>query len=234
MWWHETMQQFFHLPRPPVLAPLREIYQDQKRHYQTPNGVVLPSVTTVLAKSDKVKNLILERWQHKVGIEKATQIRNTAAARGHKLHEALNKYLNNDPTYATDLMADSLAMCRQLQGFLEAHVNTIHCLETPLYSLKLGVAGRVDCIAEWDGNLAVMDFKNSRAPRKANEILTYFLQITAYALMYSELTSYKVTEGLILMAVENDAPLLFHININEYVKPLLDAIQHYHTPKTNL
>ncbi len=206
-----------------------------KRYYVTEGGLYfesttnLPSVTTVLDKADPIKNIILKKWMNKVGEIKAAEIKNKATSRGNKLHAMCQNYLMNEPIdfKAYEHSLDSIDMFKKLQKILDSRVNNIRCVETTLYSTKLGVAGTVDCIGEWDRQLSVIDFKNSKSPKKAKDIWTYFLQASAYALMFSELTQKKITQGIIMMAVEDIEPQLFIFDIREYIKPLIQAIQKF-------
>ena len=126
-----------------------------KRFYKTPEGLLYPSVTTITSQHGKDK--ILE-WRKRVGEEEANRISTKASSRGTRVHKICENYLNNEEDYARKTMPDSVAMFKTLQPLLDEHVNNIHALEIPLYSHHLRVAGRVDCIAEYDGKLSIIDF----------------------------------------------------------------------------
>lgn len=211
------------------IPDLQQVNINGKRWYVTENGVHLPSVTSVLEKSDYIKNIILEKWKLKVGEEKSIEIKNKATSRGNNLHNMCQKYLSNQPLDFTlyEHSLDSIDMFKKIQVELDLHVNNIHCVEKRLYSEKLGVAGTVDCIGEWDQELTVIDFKNSKSKRTASQIGTYFQQTTAYALMFTEITGIKITKGKIIMAVEDEPVQIFNIKVIDYIEPLLKAIQKY-------
>lgn len=177
---------------------------DGRRVYNTPTGAKYPSVTTVLA--EKNKKVILD-WRQRIGADQANQISRRAAGRGTGLHRAVERYLNNDAPFAPELTVNPLQfeMFRQLMPLLD-RIDNIHCQETAMFSHHLRLAGTVDCIAEFDGKLSVIDFKTSTKPKKAEWISTYFMQCAAYAIMYEELTQIPIVNLAVLIAVEEDAP----------------------------
>ena len=83
------------------------------------------------------------------------------------------------------------------------NIDNIHGLEKPLYSEYLGIAGTVDCIAEYNNELAIIDFKTSKKPKKREWIEGYFVQCAAYACMLYELTGLTVKKFVIIMTCEN-------------------------------
>jgi genome maintenance exonuclease 1 len=102
-------------------------------------------------------------------------------------------------------------------------INNIHAQEIALYSDHLRLAGRVDCIAEFDGKLSVIDFKTSGKPKKKEWITNYFAQAAAYAIMYEERTGTPINRSVILIAVEDEEPQIFIESRDNYVKDLLHA-----------
>ena len=93
--------------------------------------------------------------------------------------------------------------------FLLDDIDNIHALETPLYSDHLEIAGTVDCIAEFQGKLSIIDFKTASKPKDRDDIHNYFMQCAAYSVAFEELTKIPVTRLVILMAVDNDDPRWF-------------------------
>lgn len=211
---------------PPV--PLQDLksqtFPDGKRYYTTPDGHKLPSVTTVIGA--KGKKAIME-WRKRVGDEEANKISRKASSRGTNVHTLCEKYLNNDPKYFNGVMPDALEMFKPLKPILN-RINNIHYQECALWSIGLGMAGRVDCIAEFDGVLSVIDFKTSKRPKKKEDIDNYFAQCVAYACMYEELVGVGVEQIVIIMAVEGSEPLLFIEKTADYLNTLLDFIKFYH------
>lgn len=191
---------------------------DGKRFYKTPEGLLYPSVTTITSQHGKDK--ILE-WRKRVGEQEANRISTKASGRGTRVHKICENYLNNEDDFARKQMPDSLVMFKSIQPLLDEHVNNIHALEVPLYSHHLRVAGRVDCIAEYDGKLSVIDFKTASKPKEEKWILNYFMQCSAYAVMYEERTKIPVPQIVIMIAVESEEPQVFIKKRNDYIKDFI-------------
>ena len=198
-----------------------ETFTDGKRYYTLPDGTRLPSVTTVLGAQKK--QAIME-WRRRVGEEKANKISKQATSRGTNVHTLCERYLNNEPLGM--IMPDALEMFKTVKPLLN-RIDNIHYQECALWSKQLGMAGRVDCIAEFDGKLSVIDFKTSKRVKGRNDILDYFWQTTAYALMYEELIGVPINNLVIIMAVEDSEPLLFTENTGDHIEGLVEAIDYY-------
>jgi len=207
---------------PKVLEELTsKTFPDGKRYYTTPDGVKLPSVTTVIGA--KGKQSILE-WRKRVGEEKANQISRKASSRGTNLHSICEDYLNNKPIGM--VMPDAKEMFLKIRPLLD-RIDNIHYQECALWSIQLGMAGRVDCIAEFDGVLSVIDFKTSRRVKEAKDIDNYFAQCVAYACMYEEMIGQGIDQIVIIMAVEDSEPLLFVEKTENHLNTLLEYIKFY-------
>ena len=181
---------------------LERITTDGTRLYQTPSGNAYPSVTTVTGLLNKQS--IID-WRNRVGNEEANRISSKAANRGTAIHKLCENFLNNEivEAHICDVpMWNSLAPL--LQG-----IDNVHALETALYSDHLKVAGTVDCIAEYNGRLSVIDFKTSGRIKRREDISNYFMQCSAYAVAFEERTGIPVDRLVILMAVDNEDPLVF-------------------------
>jgi len=215
---------FNHLP-PPNLPTLKvTTLESGIRHYETPGGNLYPSVTTMLGHKDKPW---LTEWRESMGAERADEEMKRAAKRGTKVHEIIEQYLDNNknPTSGYDLQY--VKRFNQLKLFLDK-VNNIHVQETPLYSDKLQLAGCVDCVGEYDGTLAVIDFKTSNNNKDREMVHDYFLQTTAYAIMYHEMTGIPIDRVAILITVERGMlPMVYQDHIDKYVGPLLKRIHEY-------
>jgi genome maintenance exonuclease 1 len=202
-----------------------------KRFYKTPEGLLYPSVTTITSQHGKDK--IIE-WRKRVGEEEANRISTRASNRGTKVHKICENYLNNEEDYARTnpahihkTMPDTIAMFKSLQPLLDEHVNNIHALEIPLYSHHLKVAGRVDCIAEYDGKLSIIDFKTSSKLKEESWIKGYFMQCSAYAVMYEERTGIPVSQIVIMIAVDSEHPQVFIKKRNDYIKDFISYREAY-------
>ena len=187
-------------------------------------GNAYPSVTTVIG--EMKKKSILE-WRRKVGEEEANSISKRATTRGNKCHKLAEDYLSNKPLdrYKDDVL--SLGMFHQIRPYIDK-INNIHALEESLYSHTLKLAGRVDCIAEYDNELAIIDFKTSTKFKREEWIQDYFSQETAYAIMFQELTGLKVKQLVTIIAVETGTPQVFvKKDILTYVPKLKEYIDYY-------
>lgn len=210
---------------PPIKLPdlKSETFPDGKRYYVTPNGKKLPSVTTVVG---AMKKQIILDWRNRVGEEEANRVSRQASGRGNRVHLLAEKYLNNEVIDWKKEMPDSSVMFRSLIPHLHK-INNIHYQETALWSEKIGLAGRVDLIAEWNGVLSVIDFKTSKRVKKREDIFDYFAQCTAYSCMYEELVGKPIDQLVIVMAVEGGQPLIFVEKVGEHLTTLFDHIQFY-------
>jgi genome maintenance exonuclease 1 len=198
-----------------------------QRFYVLPDGsgVKLPSVTTVIGAMKK--QAILE-WRQRVGEEVANRISKKASSRGTNLHSICEDYLNNKPIGS--VMPDALEMFKSIKPYLNK-INNIHYQEQALWSVKIGLAGRVDCIGEYEGILSVIDFKTSKKIKKKEDIQDYFAQCTAYACMYEELIGNSIDQLVVVMAVEDEKPLIFIEKTQDHLNNLLEHIAFYRNNK---
>lgn len=195
-----------------------------KRYYTTPEGEEYPSITTVLGHKDKPW---LENWRNMLGDKKAKQEQKRCADRGTAIHELIERYLNNEQDFTRGYKSEYVRGFNQLKFRLN-HISNIRRQEVALWSDTLGVAGRVDLIGEYEGVLSIVDFKTSNNNKKRENIEDYFLQCTAYAIMWHELTGESIEDIVILMYVENGmVPLVFKGKIDKYIKPLLQRIDEF-------
>lgn len=209
---------------PKVLKDLKsETFPDGKRYYTLDDGTRLPSVTTVLGAQKK--QAIME-WRKRVGAEEANRISKQATSRGTNVHTICENYLNNKPDYMKGIMPDALEFFLSIKPYLN-NINNIHYQEVALWSKQLGLAGRVDCIAEYEGELAVIDFKTASRPKSRESIMDYFWQTCAYALMYEELIGQPINNLVIIMAVKDEKPLIFREKTSDHITGLVEAIQYY-------
>ena len=209
---------------PKVLKDLKsETFPDGKRYYTLDDGTRLPSVTTVLGAQ---KTQAIMEWRKRVGAEEANRISKQATSRGTNVHTICENYLNNKPDYMKGIMPDALEFFLSIKPYLN-NINNIHYQEVALWSKQLGLAGRVDCIAEYEGELAVIDFKTASRPKSRESIMDYFWQTCAYALMYEELIGEPINNLVIIMAVKDEKPLIFREKTSDHITGLVEAIQYY-------
>jgi len=173
------------------------------RTYSTPDGVQYPSITTVLS---ILSEDAIRAWRERVGEEQAEIVSGKASRRGTKVHSIVEKYLRNEDT--SDFLPHIRQSLENLKPALDK-VGTIYGLELPLYSSHLGVAGRCDCIAEYNGVPSIIDFKTSKRIKKKDKIHSYFAQGAAYAIMWEERTGMSIPNVVIVMDVDHEKPLVF-------------------------
>jgi len=213
------MKHFRHIEH--VFPKLERITSaDGTRVYQTPNGGAYPSVTTV---TGLLKKEAIMEWRKRVGEKVANEISSKAARRGTRVHNLCEDYLNNKQLQV-DMFDQS--MWESFTPLLD-RIDNIHCLEQPLFSHHLKVAGTVDCIAEFDGKLSVIDFKTSKRKKSVDEISDYFMQCSAYAVAFEELTNIPISRLVILMAVDDEDPLLFIQRRDDYVDSFISLREDY-------
>jgi genome maintenance exonuclease 1 len=208
------------LHNPVYLPDLETEYVDGKRYYKTPAGN-LPSVTTVLGQ--KLKNPGLEAWKARVGEEEAKRVSTQAAGRGSAVHLLCEKYLSNDPDYKRGAMPFNLVTFSSIKKHLDLCIGTVYGLEVPLWSKRLGTAGRTDLLAGWLGVNSVIDFKTSKRRKEEEDIQSYFLQATVYSMMAEELTEHKFPQIVVAIAVDHDDAQIFVKNRDDYVDRALEV-----------
>jgi CRISPR/Cas system-associated exonuclease Cas4 (RecB family) len=214
----------FNYCTPKELADLKsETFPDGKRYYLTPDGHKLPSVTTVVGAQKKQS--IME-WRARVGEVEANRISKQATSRGTNVHTICENYLNNKQDYMKGIMPDAVEFFLSIKPYLNK-INNIHYQEQALWSVQLGLAGRVDCIAEYEGELSVIDFKTSTRAKKRESVEDYFWQTTAYALMYEELVGKPIDNLVIIMAVKDSDPIIFKEKTEDHIEGLVGAINYY-------
>ncbi len=211
------MKNFIHHEFPKLE---RDTKPDGTRVYKTPSGKSYPSVTTVTGLHSKQS--IME-WRKKVGEEAANKISNRAATRGTRIHTLCESYLRGE-SVEPDIFDQEIY--KGLVPYLDK-INNIHALEDPLYSDHLEVAGTVDCIAEYDGKLAVIDFKTSSKVKQRDWITGYFMQTSAYAVAFEERTGIPVGRMVIIMGVDDHEPLIFEEKRDDWIGEFVKLRQDY-------
>ena len=203
---------------------LEQVNTDAGRFYKTPTGDLYPSVTTVtgLMGLEGIK-----AWRKKVGEEAANAISSGAAVRGTRIHQLCEDYLNNNEIDASKYSYQDAVNFKEFMPLLNDHLNNIIVQETRLYSDYLRMAGTVDCVAEWKGKLAIIDFKTARKHKNRDYITNYFCQAAAYAIMFEERYAIPISRLVILISVDDDVPQVFEERRDVFVKQLLDVRQQY-------
>ena len=214
-----SMKTFNHIEHDiPVLNRITS--KSGSRLYETPNGNSYPSVTTV---TGLLNQQAIQEWRARVGEKVANEISNRAATRGTRVHQLCEDYLSNK-----DVSVDMFdhAMWKSFQPILDG-IDNVHALETPLYSDHLAVAGTVDCIAEYNGRLSIIDFKTSKRKKSKDQIKNYFMQCSAYAVAFEELTGIPVDTLVILMAVDDEDPIVFVEKRDDHIADFISLREDY-------
>jgi len=215
---------FNHVDHGIVLPKLTRETTESGRKYFTPEGNAYPSITTVL--SILSKQAIME-WRKRVGEEEANKISRQAAGRGTAVHKLAEDYIDNKKDWKGKHMPANLASFNDIKPILDERLDNVWMQETFLYSDKLKCAGQVDCIAEFDGELSIIDFKTSRRVKKEEDITSYFIQMFFYAAAFLERTGVPIRQGVIVMAVDGNEPLVFKVRVADYMEHFLSVRKKY-------
>ena len=216
--------RFVHCEQPEYDELPAEIIDD-RRWYTAPDGTKYASVTTVLGHGPKPW---LDEWRKSLGEEAAAAETQRCADRGTAVHEMAENYLNNESEFTKRHTLDNVKLFNQIKLRLNK-INNIRAQEIPLYSHTLKLAGRVDVIGEYENVLSVIDFKTSNNPKDLGMVNDYFLQCTAYSLMYEEMFGVRIDQIAVIIAVERGmAPMVYVKDREEYIQPLLERINTFY------
>ena len=197
---------------------------DGIRLYNLPNGDWVPSITSVTSFYNRE---VFRKWRKRVGDTEANRITKESTTRGTDYHEAAQAYLENRELDWNNYLPLTEFMFKSTKPYLDK-IGTIHAIERTLYSEYLGLAGRVDCIAEYDGELAIIDFKTSKKIKPEKWVEQYFVQETAYACMYYELTGIAVEKLITIMVTpEGDVHVYDKRNKSDYIKLLVNYVKEF-------
>ena len=206
---------------------------DGVRYYKVPNDEELIRLVSITSVTSHFNKEIFVKWRKKVGEEKANQITKAATSRGTDMHSLTENYLLNIPE-----LPEVQPISKFLFDIARSELNNIdniHALESSLYSKQLGIAGTVDCIAEYNGELAVIDFKTSKKPKPREWVEHYFVQCMAYGCMLYELTGIAVKKLVIIMACEDGECVVYEeYDKEKYMKLLVQYIKKFVNDKLNL
>ena len=208
-------KQFVHIPH--QFTPLESVEDQNGRRYLC-EGEYYPSVTTVTGWE---KRVFFAEWRKNNQAESRR-----VTKRGTNLHSVIEKYLENQELNTKEMSVDILDLFLQIKTTID-RIDNIHGLEAPLFSKTLGLAGRVDCVGEFDGKLSIIDFKGSTKPKREQDIDNYFTQTTAYSVMWQERFGVPVKNICIIISCENGDVQVFQRNPINYVVKLKDAIDNF-------
>ena len=194
------------------------------RLYNLPNGDWVPSITSVTSFYNRQ---IFADWRKRVGIEEANRITKKATSRGTDFHAATELYMLNKEIDWNEFKPLTKIMFAHARPYLDK-INNIHAIERTLYSEYLGLAGRVDCIGEYEGELAVIDFKTSEKIKPEKWLENYFVQEMFYASAYYEMTGISVKKLITIMVTPSGEVEVFDKrNKEDYIKLLVRYIKEF-------
>ena len=214
------------------LQPLEREHIDGVRYYKIPDEEELIKMVSITSVTSHFNKEIFVKWRKRVGNEEADKITKAATGRGTDMHTLTEHYLKNENLPEVRPISDFLF--KIAKGKL-IKIDNIHALEGSLYSKELGIAGTVDCIAEYDGELAIIDFKTSKKPKPRKWVEHYFVQCMAYGCMLYELTGISVKKLVIIMACENGECVIYEeYDKAKYIKLLSKYIRKFVNDKLEL
>jgi genome maintenance exonuclease 1 len=218
------MTKFNHIPVNFTQSELIE--KDDGHYYQTPSGVIYPSITTMLQKTQtKEKQEGLQNWRDQEIA--ADYITEQAAVVGSETHKLIENYLNGEEILENFRLL-SEAHFNNLLPFVDK-INDIHGIELRLYSDKMKLAGTSDCIAYYDGILSIIDYKTKRSNQREEWLTDHFIQATSYGVMFKELTGINVEQIVILVSSEKNTRMEFMKNPDDYLSLLEQRIDQFYS-----
>ena len=194
-----------------------------KRHYVTPDGNKYISITSLLSNLSKAG---IQKWRERVGEAEANKISTKASRQGTRVHSICEAYIKNRDGYLEGELPHNIEMFQSIEPLLD-RINNIHVVEGALWSDHFKLAGRTDLIGEFDNRLSVVDYKTSNKKKTWEMCHQYFMQGAFYAVAYEERTGIPVDTIVIIMAVENEQPLLFIEKRDRWIEPLKEVIYKY-------
>lgn len=214
---------FRHIKLPELQFDLLAETTESGRKYLTPSGKKYPSITTVLSSYGKKA---LFEWRKRVGEEEANRVAAKASRRGTKLHSICESYLLNEllDMKMSTLMPDTKEMFLSIKPFMDENITEVYGIEQALYSDRLQIAGRCDCIATWNGEISIVDWKTASREKEEESIQNYFMQASAYAEMFEERTSLPIKQIVVAIAVEGSQPQIFVREKHKYLEELMKYI----------
>lgn len=219
----------FEWGEPLSVPPIEQVNSPSGRFYRTPGGD-FPSVTRVLGAQEKPE---LEAWKQAVGEEEAARVARRAAAKGTALHAAMELYLSNqltkDYVFPLQEVRDSFLA---IKPAIDAGVTKVYAVEAALYSTKLRMAGTSDLVCDWNGERAILDYKNLGSIKYVEQITDYFIQETAYSCMVYEHTGH-MHKKLVVATTAHGLPMVYEGEFTDlFVEKLFNLRDEYERKKS--
>ena len=204
------------------------------RYYTDTEGTIpepgYPSVTSVLS-ADKSKSSSLESWIQRIGVEAAEAVKHRAASRGTDVHHLLEDYLMGRIT-EKKMMPNVIELANGLKRIADERIDNIRLVEGQMFSHHLQVAGTVDLVAEFDGELAIIDWKTSSRPKHSKYINNYYMQEAAYAVMFEERTNLPVRK-LVTLVAHPEGTQMFIEDRDKWIGPFKELREEYDRQTSN-
>ena len=215
-----------------VLPQLERETIDGVRYYSVPDEDQLLKLVSITSVTSHFNKEIFVKWRKRVGVEEADKVTKAATSRGTDMHTLVENYLYNRDLPPVQPISDFLFKIAKIEL---NRINNIYCLEGALYSKQLGVAGTTDCIAEFDEELAVIDFKTSKKPKPRDWIENYFVQAMFYGMALYEMTGIRVKKLVIIMACENGECVVYEErDLKKYMKLVVEYIKKFVNDKLEM
>lgn len=214
-----------------AIPKIKQVNTDEGRRYEVNEKTKYPSITTVLSKTKDLRPLL--EWRKRVGEEQAQKITTAATTRGTSMHKLCENYLLNEELDDMGSTSGEL-LFRGIRPYLD-RIDNVRALESGLFSHKLHVAGTVDCIADYDGELSIIDFKTARSVKRESYIHDYYMQGAFYFTSFYELTGQLPKQILILISVQDGSVQEFKIkgkDIIHWTEELKKRIKQYESSQT--
>lgn len=218
----KSFQNIEILPAQRIDSPSGHVYVSPKtgRHY--------PSVTAVTSCWKEFHHLPdpIREWKNRVGEKVAAEVSREATGIGANVHAAIEKYMKTGETTLPDYMFRERLLLTQVLPVLE-EVDNVICLEAPLYSDSIELGGTTDCIAEYEGELAVIDWKTAKNVKALSDIKDYFMQLTYYAFMFWEMTGIFIKKLVVVMTSIDSGCAVYTASPKNYVGLVRPLIEFY-------
>ena len=186
-------------------------------YYNTPEKIRHPAITTAIKEFYPEKQKFLEEWRNRVGHDEADRISRTARNRGNALHDLIEKYIDDDSDVGK-VMPSTMQLIKQIYPLLKEQLGDVYLKESPLWSHKYKLAGRIDALGNWNSVLSTIDWKNSIKPKLEEWVEDYKLQTAAYSFMIQEVYGVEITQNVIVIAVvESNEPQVFISDPRDYL-----------------
>ena len=205
---------------------MKVIYKNKKRYYVNDDGTPYISITSLLS---DFKKPVIDRWRKRVGNKTANKECKHATTRGNSIHSIIESYLKNQDPKFFKYTTLSKSLFQQAKPLLDKNINNIYIQEQQIFSPTLGVAGRCDLLAEWDGKLSIVDFKGSKKRKPIEWLDDYFMQGAFYCFGFYEMTKIVPKNMVILIIAEDFTNTIFVEKPSKWIDRLQEQVKKYKT-----